>query len=248
MQPPGGDADLRPEPELAPIGDFGGIVAMSTMIRLTDGSYLALFHDDGRYIKGVVKGRNLGIEGRFKVYGAISRDGGLTWGAPSVIASHPLAKLCEPGAVRSPDGKEIAVLLRENSRRSNSFVVFSRDDGKTWTKPRELPASLTGDRHTAAYTPDGRLFITFRDMARESRTRGDWVAWVGTYEDIEQGKEGQYRVRLMDNQDGADCGYAGLVVLPDGTIVTHTYGHWTKGAEPYIMSVRLRLDELTATD
>lgn len=230
--------------ELAPIGDFGGIVAMSTLVRLNDGSYLALFHDDGRYFKGVVKGRNAGLEGGFKIYKTVSRDGGLTWGKPEVIASHPLAKLCEPGAVRSPDGREIAVLLRENSRRYNSFVIFSRDEGKTWTEPRELPAALTGDRHTAAYAPDGLLFITFRDMARESRTKGDWVAWVGTYDDIAQGKEGQYRVRLMDNQDGADCGYAGLVVLPDGTIVTQTYGHWTAGEPAYIMGVRLKLSEL----
>jgi hypothetical protein len=33
-------------------------------------------------------------------------------------------------------------------------------------------------------------------------------------------------------------------VLPDGTFVTTTYGHWTEGQKPYIVSVRLRLDEL----
>ena len=44
-----------------------------------------------------------------------------------------------------------------------------------------------------------------------------------------QGEEGQYRVRLMDNTKGADCAYPGVEVLPDGTFVTTTYGHWDEG-------------------
>jgi hypothetical protein len=32
----------------------------------------------------------------------------------------------------------------------------------------------------------------------------------------------------------------------DGTIVTTTYGHWTKGEQPYIMTVRLKLSETDA--
>jgi hypothetical protein len=148
--------------------------------------------------------------------------------------------------VRSPDGAELAVLLRENARRKNSHVMFSRDEGKTWSKPRELPGALTGDRHMGVYAPDGRLFVSFRDTTHESPTRGDWVAWVGTYDDIRAGREGQYRVRLMDNHLRADCAYPGVEVLPDGTIVATTYGHWTPSESPYIVSVRLRLEELDA--
>ncbi len=133
---------------------------------------------------------------------------------------------------RSPDGKQIAVLLRENSRKLNSFVIFSDDEGETWSQPRELPGALTGDRHQGTYTADGRLFISFRDMTHDSPTRGDWVAWVGTYDDIVAGREGQYRVRLMDNTKGADCAYPGVIRLPDDTIVTTTYGHWTKDQSP----------------
>jgi Neuraminidase (sialidase) len=116
---------------LEPIGDFGGIVAMSSVV-------------------------------------ALSKDGGLTWSQPEVVTEHPDADLCEPGAIRSPDGDTIALLLRENSRTHNSFVVFSTDEGETWSEPRELPAALTGDRHTAKYAPDGRLLVSFRDMAEGS--------------------------------------------------------------------------------
>jgi len=163
-----------------------------------------------------------------------------------VIVDDPTADYCEPGLVRSPDGKQIAVLLRENSRKHNSAVIFSDDEGETWTKPRELPASLTGDRHTGKYSPDGRLFISFRDMAPASPTKGDWVGWVGTYDDVVHGRDGQYRVRILDNHKGADCAYPGVEVLPDGTFVVTTYGHWDEGKPPYVVAARFTLKDLDA--
>ena len=250
--------------ELNPIGNFGGVVTMASVVELKQpGHYMALFHDDGRFIVGgteakyTVKGPHSDHTSpaakpyRFYVYQSRSSNGGLTWSVPVPIAMLPDASLCEPGALRSPDGKEIAVLLRENSRKHNSYVIYSQDEGLTWTEPKELPGALTGDRHTAKYTPDGRLFISFRDTTHESPTKGDWVAWVGTYDDIKQGREGQYRVRLMDNHKNAkggenDCAYPPVELLPDGTIVTTTYGHWTEGETAYVVSVRLKMEELDA--
>ena len=109
---------------------------MSSVIDLHTGPghYMALFHDDGRFLRA--DGRD---EKKFIVYKSISTDGGLTWGQPIAIAHRPDAHLCEPGAIRSPDGKQIAVLLRENSRKKNSFVIVSDDEGANWTEPRELP-------------------------------------------------------------------------------------------------------------
>jgi len=246
--------------ELKPVGKFGGVVAMATVIDLKTGPghYLAFFHDDGRFIRGGDEER-FRMKGphsdhtspaakpwRFWVYTTLSKDGGVTWSVPVPIAMLPEANLCEPGALRSPDGKQIAVLLRENSRKYNSFVIFSNDEGLTWTEPRELPAALTGDRHTAKYAPDGRLFISFRDTTHVSPTKGDWVGWVGTYDDIVKGREGQYRVRIMDNTKGADCCYPGVELLPDGTFVTTTYGHWTEGELAYVVSVSFKLPELDA--
>lgn len=43
-----------------------------------------------------------------------------------------------------------------------------------------------------------------------------------------------------------DCGYPGLELLPDGTLVTTTYGHWSENDPPYIVSVRLTLAEMDA--
>ena len=50
----------------------------------------------------------------------------------------------------------------------------------------------------------------------------------------------------MDNTKAADCAYPGVEVLPDGTFVATTYGHWTAGKPPYVVSVRLKLSELDA--
>ena len=227
--------------ELEPIGDFGGIVAMGSVERLKNGDYMALFHDDGRFIGPEDQEQDPPV---FHVYKTLSHDGGLTWSAPEVIATHPTAHLCEPGLVRSPDGEQIAVLLRENSRTLNSFIMFSDDEGQTWGTPREVPGALTGDRHTAKYAPDGRLFISFRDTAHETFTKGDWVGWVGTYGDLVEGREGQYRVRLMDNKNYWDTAYPGVEVLLDGTFIVTTYGHWEEGQEPYVVSVRFTLNEL----
>ena len=230
---------------LKPVGDWGGIVVMGSVELLRDqpGHYLALFHDDGRFF---AKSPEMAKPQVMTLYQTESHDGGLTWNRPRALFASSEIHLCEPGVIRSPDGKQLAVLLREDLRRRNAHIVFSNDEGRTWSVPRELPAALTGDRHVGKYAPDGRLFISFRDITRESATKGDWVSWVGTYEDIVAGREGQYRARIMHNTKDADCAYPGVEVLPDGTFVTTTYGHWTKDEPPYIVSVRFKLSELDA--
>ncbi len=230
---------------LAPVGDWGGIVVMSslTAVRGEPGHYLGWFHDDDRFLHRDSKQATPVV---FHLYQTESRDGGLTWTAPREIAASTTIKICEPGVVRSPDGHQLALLLREESREQPSQVMFSNDEGRTWTQPRALPNTLVGDRHTARYAPDGRLFIAFRDTNRQSATQGDWLAWVGTYDDLVQGRPGQYRVRLMHNTKGWDCGYPGVEALPDGTIVATTYGHWVQDQPSFIVAVRLTLAELDA--
>ena len=234
------------EPVGPPENRWGGIVVMGDLIETGPGRHLALFHDDGRFL--APRGRATGGEatGVFKLLQTRSADGGLTWSTPETIYEDSAIHLCEPGAIRGPDGKRVAILLRENRRRKNSHVMFTSDGGERWTEPRELPKPLTGDRHQAIYAPDGRLFLSFRDTAAGSPTKGDWVAWVGTWEDLVENRPGQYRVRLKENHRAADCAYPGVELLPDGTILAVTYGHWEKGAEPYILAVRLRLEELDA--
>ena len=227
--------------ELEPVGNWGGIVVMGFVEKLRTGKYLAMFHDDGRFFQPAPQ-----ATGRFTLYKTLSADAGKTWSYPEPVYASSDMHLCEPGVIRSPDGRTLAVLLRENSRKFFSQVIFSSDEGKTWTLPRALPKVLTGDRHTAKYLPDGRIFVSYRDMEPEGRWKGDWVGWVGTWVDIVNGRDGQYKVRIKDNFDGSDCGYPGVEVLRDGTIVTTTYGHWEKGEEPFILCARFSDKDLRA--
>lgn len=237
--------------ELEPVGEWGGIVGMASVVALHDGRAAAFFHDDGRFLHANGK-----ADGVFRVLMSTSNDGGLTWCLPRELWSGSDVNLCEPGAVRSPDGKTLALLLRENKRAKSSHIMISNDEGATWTTPRELPMALAGDRHVAHYTPDGRLVVTFRDMGfvqgkgadaehnAPSPTRGDWIVWVGTWTDLVHGSPGEYRVRLADNKDSWDCGYAGLDMLADGTFVATSYGHWDAGQPAYVISERFTMREL----
>lgn len=233
--------------DLKPVGDWGGIVVMGCVVTLSKpGHYMAMFHDDGRFL---TKEPQRTKPVTFKLLKTISTDGGLTWSNPETIWQGSDIHLCEPGHLWSPDGKTLAVFLRENARRRNSQVIFSTDDGATFSAPRELPAALTGDRHTGTRLPDGRYFLSFRDRspgAWKSPTEGDWVGWVGTWSDLVGGREGEYRIRLKDNHHAWDCAYPGVEQLPDGTVVTTTYGHWDPGQSPYIRTVRFRIGQLDA--
>lgn len=233
--------------ELEPVGDWGGIVVMGCVVKLkTPGRYMAMFHDDGRFFTKDGKRAKPTV---FTLYKTFSDDGGLTWSKPETVWSGSDVHLCEPGAVRSPDGNEIAILLRENKRVKNSHIIFTGDEGKTFSDPVEVSNELTGDRHTAVYAERGRLFISFRDRSPKgwtSPTEGDWVGWVGTYQELKAGGKGDYRVRIKDNTHQWDCAYPGVEILPDQTIVTTTYGHWDEGEKPYIRAARFRLHQLDA--
>ena len=185
-----------------------------------------------------------------------SLDGGLTWSSSRRILRIP-NRWGQPCVIPSIDGKTYVMLLRENSRIHQSLYSVSHDDAKTWSEPKELPATLTGDRHVAKFAPDGRLVVAFRDRANSSSTYGHYVAWVGHFEDIVEGRPGDYRIKLFHNalrkdsdkpgQGNADCGYSDLELLQDGTIIATTYLKYAVGPEKHsVMNTRFNLSETDA--
>lgn len=192
-----------------------------------------------------------------------TRDGGRTWTRPRRVGNHPDfpgAQPAEPGIIRSPDGKQLLCLVRENARLYPSLFMTSDDEGETWSDLQSLPSALTGDRHNLIYARDGRLVVTFRDLKPQKvfladgtkdfvqgPFHGDFVAWIGRYEDIIRGDPGQFKVRLIDNKRTPwDTGYSGIELLPDGTVVSTTYGVLEEGEQPLVVSIRYRLAELDA--
>jgi hypothetical protein len=221
--------------EMPPLG-FPCIMTFSSIVRLRDGAYLGLYHT--------------GLENKdkppLKVLQTITRDGGFIWSPPAVVAEVDGKNPCEPFVFRSPDGSELCCLLRENTHKENSLMMFSRDEGATWSTPVQTAWGLTGDRHQGVFTKDGRLVVAFRDQALQSPTRGHFVAWVGTYADLREGKPGQYRIKLLHShaKNVGDCGYPGLERLPDDTIAATTYAKIVPGVEKHsVVSVRFSLGE-----
>lgn len=222
--------------EMKPLG-LTCVMTFSSVVRLKDGSYLGLYH------------RGPGGKDRspLEVLQTATTDGGLTWSEPRVVAKVPGKDPCEPWAFRSPDGKELCCLMRENTHKGRSLMMFSRDEGKTWSEPVDTPWGLTGDRHAKVDAKDGRLIVAFRDQAPGSPTRGHFVAWVGTYDDIRQGRPGQYRIKLLHSYAGGDCGYPGMERLSDGTIVATTYIKYRPGPKKHsVVSTRFKLEETDA--
>lgn len=257
------------------------IVAMASLTQLKENGrfvdkWMGLFHDNAFH--------------NYKTILTFDGEGNPHWSQPVRYFEQyrdveRLTGMCEVEVIRSENstGDQLCLLARSNTKKYNSVISFSDDEGVTWSQPREVPPALNGERHKADYTSDGRLFITFRSIERDaekirqfandnglSEERGwyseGWVAWVGTYEDLVKGTEGQYRIKLAHTylkgqtepavSANPDTGYCGNVVLPDGTIVTSSYGcfdpaktYKSKGELTYktsIVSKQLRLADIDA--
>jgi Neuraminidase (sialidase) len=178
------------------------------------------------------------------IWQSASYDGGLTWGESKPVVQAPGAS--EPAIIRSPDGSQLLMLIRNEKTKGNSFFSVSNDKGETWSGARQLPLALTGDRHLARYAPDGRLVVVFRSRTTRHHTdNSHFMAWVGRYNDIIEGREGQFLIKLLHSYAGWDHSYPGLERLPDGTFVSTTYIKYQPRPEMQsVVSVRFRLEEV----
>lgn len=213
------------------------VMAFSSIVKLENGDYMGLYH----------RGNNDLDRPPLTLWKAISHDGGLTWDEPVMVGQMEGRSPCEPFVFRVPGGKRLVCVARENGRVGHSLMMFSDDEGTSWTPLMETPWGLTGDRHIIKFAPDGRMVAVFRDMAPNSPTKGHFVAWIGNYKDLREGTSGQYKVKLLHSYAGSDCGYPGLEILPDGTIIALTYIKIRPGKEQHsVVEVRFKLDETDA--
>ena len=128
------------------------VMTFSSVVQLNNGSYLGLYH----------KGPDGKDKAPLEVLQTITADGGFTWSEPEVVASVEDKNPCEPFVFRSPDGTELCTLLRENTHKGRSLLMFSSDEGETWSTPIDTPWGLSGDRHIGAPLGGGRWIFAFR--------------------------------------------------------------------------------------
>lgn len=142
----------------------------------------------------------------------VSEDGGKTWQQRGVVAHDGHYRYCEGAIVILDEGRELACILRENHHGGTpSFVSFSSDQGRTWSKPEMCPFAL--DRPYGKQLPDGRVLVTGRHVNGPLGTYG----WCG---DLRQelgyqigGPRRKYAARLegdelvIDNLPGHECRY-----------------------------------------
>ncbi|MGN0335649.1 MAG: glycoside hydrolase domain-containing protein [Lachnospiraceae bacterium] len=216
------------------------IVAMASLIQLKD--------DEGNDIQKWMGVYHNYSYVNYKTYLTFDEDGNEQWSDPVPYLSEyrdveSTYQICEVGMFRSPDGSRIVGLGRSQSHQHKSVMICSDDEGETWCRPIELQGALQGERHKAVYDPvSGRLAVTFREITLDYNKdgviapgdwkAGEWILWVGTYEDLMEQNEGEYRILLEEdwanNTYSGDTGYAGIVVLEDGTFIMDSYGHWDK--------------------
>ena len=147
-------------------------------------------------------------EGRTFPSAAFSDDEGETWGGRSTIAeSLPELTFYEPAVIRLDDGRYLAI-IRTMEAPYTSYQSYSEDEGTAWSAPR--PVSFRGQTPFLFGLGAGALTCVYRDMTPDhfgvsaSVTYDDGAAW-------------EYAGRIYDGADW-NCGYPGVVRLPDGRL------------------------------
>lgn len=144
-----------------------------------------------------------------------SRDEGVSWGDPSVVAPD----FNEAAFLRLPNGELLSVLRSEDRKRHPKDLLYScrsEDDGYTWTKPvritepAEHPADLTLLSNGYVLLTYGHRHPPFGVQGMISRDSGH--TW-----------DHKHKLVYADDRPGGDCGYPSTVRLPSGKLITAYY-------------------------
>ncbi|MFB3903690.1 MAG: sialidase family protein, partial [Acidobacteriota bacterium] len=119
-----------------------------------------------------------------RIVGAFSSDGGRTWGGPKTLIDRPGQNDADPCIV--VDGPVILVYsttvdIPNKIDRSETWMVKTEDEGKTWTQPIEIKLRykyVVGKRHLGVRLQDGTLVMPFSwdlwaEAGMPARTEGE---------------------------------------------------------------------------
>lgn len=139
-----------------------------------------------------------------------SRDGGKTWGEPTLLGMH----FNETAVLEVAEGRLLAAMRSEKG--GHICLIQSGDAGKTWNEPVQLTKDLehppdlirlrSGDvllTYGERNAPMGARAVVSRDGGKTWETDGTTI--------------------LSDAAPNTDCGYPSSVEIEDGRIVTLYY-------------------------
>lgn len=227
-------------------------------------SSLTQLKKDGKYVDkwmGTFHGPDFV---NYKSVLTFDENGKAHWSKPApLLAPHRESEkktgICEIEIIRSD--KDVLILIaRGETRKTRSVVSVSYDEGETWTKPKELPYLLCGDRHKAAFDKKtGKVVVSFRQFIPERKSLfssrigvfDGWAAWIGTFDDLismatnDNNDRFGEKLYLLGKNYGlwCDCGYNG-VVTREGKVLLVSYGVFDKKTKnPYVAAARIDLTE-----
>ena len=149
-----------------------------------------------------------------------SDDDGRTWGDRVVIGrSSPGLTFYEAAVTRLRDGRFLAI-IRTQEAPFTSYRSYSADEGRTWSTPE--PVSFRGQTPYLLELPSGAILCAYRDMTPDRYGVGASISHDG-------GATWEYAGRLYEGADW-NCGYPGLVSLPDGNLFCVYYTCYVKGS------------------
>ena len=116
------------------------VVAMASLVQLKD--------SDGNDIQKWMGVYHNYAYVNFRTYLTFDENGDEQWSESEPYLAQwrsieSAYQMCEIGMFRSPDGKRIIGLARSQSHNNPATLIYSDDEGETWSKPRDITADIT---------------------------------------------------------------------------------------------------------
>lgn len=110
-----------------------------------------------------------------------SHNRGHSWDRLGPVAVERNLVLCEGSMIQLADGRILAIMRENSFVYEPMYCCISGDFGVSWSRP--VPTPLIGHRPTVGLIDDGRLLVTYRNVAPDPGT----AAWVGSLDELLSG-------------------------------------------------------------